>query len=184
MYTVGIDPGKTGAVTIIDENGNVKQKHVIPLIAKEFDIREFSCLLDDSYRWDRWMYHVFIEDVHAIYGAAAGSTFTFGFICGAIRGVVTSLGFMFTLVQPKVWQKEIYQGIPEIRKPSIIIKTGKKAGQSRRGARDTKAMSLLAAKRLFPNTDFRKNTHCKIPHDGIVDALLIAEYGRRLLNKT
>jgi hypothetical protein len=45
------------------------------------------------------------------------------------------------------------------------------------GKRDCKKMSELAAKRLFPNVDLRATERCKISHDGIVDALLIAYYG-------
>ncbi|KKK80116.1 hypothetical protein LCGC14_2826730, partial [marine sediment metagenome] len=125
-------------------------------------------------------YHVFIEDVHAIFSSAAGATFQFGYVCGAIVMGVAAFDFKYTLVQPKVWQKVIYQGIPEIRKPSFVIKSGKFEGQTRKGALDTKKMSLLATKRLFPNEDLRKSDRCKIPHNGIVDALLIAEYGRRI----
>lgn len=104
---------------------------------------------------------------------------TFGFVAGAIQGIVVAAGYPHTLVQPKKWQKEIYQGIPEIRKPPVMIKKGKMAGQMKKGNLDTKAMSLLAAKRLFPTLDLRASERCKKAHDGIVDALLIAEYGAR-----
>lgn len=44
---------------------------------------------------------------------------------------------------------------------------------------DTKATSLLAAKRLFPNETFLATARSKVPHDGIVDAVLIGEYCKR-----
>jgi len=44
---------------------------------------------------------------------------------------------------------------------------------------DTKAAALVAANKIWPSTDWRKNDRCRVPHDGIVDAALIAEYGRR-----
>ena len=179
MQTIGIDPGKKGAVVIMD--GTDIKCEVMPLIDKEFDLQELGRLLSSftNSTSSHGNPHVFIEDVHAIFGSAAGATFTFGFVCGAIQGIVSVLGFPYTLVQPKAWQKVIYQGIPEIRKPSIRISKGKRAGKMMKGKRDTKAMSEVAAKRLFPTVDLRASERCKISHDGIVDALLIAEYGRR-----
>jgi hypothetical protein len=44
---------------------------------------------------------------------------------------------------------------------------------------DTKNTSYNAARRLFPNIDFRKSERCKSFDDNKVDATLIAEYARR-----
>ena len=44
---------------------------------------------------------------------------------------------------------------------------------------DTKAAALVAAKRLWPDEKFLATERSKVPHDGIVDALLIAEHTRR-----
>lgn len=44
---------------------------------------------------------------------------------------------------------------------------------------NTKKTSMNAAKRIFPNVDFRKNERCKKPDDNKIDSLLIAEYARR-----
>jgi hypothetical protein len=44
---------------------------------------------------------------------------------------------------------------------------------------DTKATSLIAAKRLFPEEKFLATSRSKVPHDGIVDAVLIGEYCKR-----
>lgn len=174
---IGIDPGKTGAIVAIQPGTPQKiQKWVIPTVGTELDIREMVEIL---FSYVSTTAHIYVEDVHAIFGSAAGATFTFGFVCGVIQGIVAASGLSYTLVQPKVWQKEIYQGIPEIRKPSVKIKKGKRIGQMMKGAKDTKKMSLLAAKRLFPDVDLKRTPRCDNPHDGIVDALLIAEYGLR-----
>lgn len=174
---IGIDPGKTGAIVCITPgNPQTIEKWVVPTIGKELDLRGLVGILQ---KFVLLPVHVYIEDVHAIFGSAAGATFTFGFVCGAIQGIVAAAGFKYTLVQPKAWQKEIYQGIPEIRKPSIRITKGKRAGKLMQGKLDTKAMSLLAAKRLFPDVDLTATERSTKPHEGIVDALLIAEYGSR-----
>jgi hypothetical protein len=44
---------------------------------------------------------------------------------------------------------------------------------------DTKATSLIAAKRLFPDEKFLATTRSKVPHNGVIDAVLIGEYCRR-----
>ncbi len=46
--------------------------------------------------------------------------------------------------------------------------------------KDTKTKSILAASRLFPRVDLRRTARSKVAHDGLTDALLIAEFGRRL----
>ncbi len=46
---------------------------------------------------------------------------------------------------------------------------------------NTKKTSLACAKRLWPNDTFVKNERCKTAHDGIVDAMLIAEATRRTI---
>ena len=177
-YIIGVDPGKKGGLCTYDIQYNKIHCRSIPLIGNEFDFPRFA---DYFYMHIQENTHVFIEQVHAIFGSAAGATFNFGFVCGAIQGIVSAKNLPFTLVQPKAWQKVMFQGIPEIRKPPIKIKTGKRAGTSIKGRLDTKAMSLLAAKRLFPTVNLLATERSKKPHDGIVDALLIAEYGRRSL---
>ena len=175
LHILGIDPGKTGAFVLMDQQGGVIEKLVMPLIGKELDHLGIASIVSIC----SGSSHIYIEDVHAVHGSAAGATFNFGYVCGAIRQCVTDYRIPFTMVQPKKWQSIIYQGVKEIRKPSYKITKGKFEGQTRKGNRDTKKMSLLAAQQLFPTVDLRKNSRCKIAHDGIVDALLIAEYGRR-----
>lgn len=174
---IGIDPGKNGAIAISDADG-VVAFIVMPKIGNVFDIHELNQFFR---KLKPEAFHVVIEDVHAIYGSAAGATFNFGFGCGLLQGLLVARDFSYTLIQPKKWQKVMYEGVPEIRKPSILIKKGKRAGQTVKGGLDTKAMSLLAAKRLYPTMSFLATPRCKKPHDGIVDALLIAEYGKRVL---
>lgn len=174
---VGIDPGAKGAiVSITPAPKPIIVKWPIPSVCGRVD---FALIGETIERLASPVTHFYIEDVHAIFGTAAGSTFSFGFVCGAIRAFVIHTKCRYTLVQPKAWQKEVYQGIPEIRKSPIRIKRGKRAGKITRGPVDTKAMSLMAAKRLFPDVDLLASERCKKPHDGIVDALLIAEYGCR-----
>jgi hypothetical protein len=168
MKIIGIDPGKNGGITSLEDN-EIHQ-YTIPKIkgSTKVDYRKLDGIIA---QWRGCDTHVFIEEVHALYGSSAGATFSFGYICGVTMGMIVSAKVPFTLVQPKVWQKVMFKGIPDIRKP---YKDGKK------GKTDTKAMALIAAKRLFPGMDFLATQRSKNPHDGLVDSIIIAEYGRRL----
>lgn len=158
---VAFDVGKDGGIVILGDEKLIF-KGVMPRIGDRIDLPEIRNILaiPDSYD-----YHVVVEDVHAIFGASAKSTFNFGWSLGILEGMLAGMGIAYTKVAPKVWQKEMWQDIPLVYKSSKTV--------------DTKSTSLLAAKRLFPNMDLRKSERATKPHDGIVDALLMAEYCRR-----
>lgn len=170
---LSIDPGKEGFICFF-EDGKFKNKYPIPLIKNEVDVTKlgklFSCFKGKEI-------HVAMELVHAIFGSSAKATFSFGKINGFLEGLIVANGFPYSLIQPKIWQKEMFQGIPEIRKPSTKDKNGKE----KKGRLDTKAMSILTAKRLFPDVSLLPTERCRKEHDGISDALLIGEYIRRKL---
>lgn len=162
LYRAAIDVGKDGGLVIL-ENDSVIYKTATPTIGDQIDL---SGIKDILARYDKKTLHIVVEDVHAIFGASAKSTFNFGWSLGILEGMLVGMELSYTKVKPKEWQKEMWQGI----KP--VIKTNSKAI-------DTKATSLLAAKRLFPSEDLRKSGRATKAHDGIVDALLMAEYCRR-----
>jgi hypothetical protein len=168
--SIGIDPGKSGFITEISERGVIS--YPIPTIkGKQLDIRELYEVLHNSSLHDSF---VVLEDVHAIFGSSAKATFSFGYVCGVIEGILVSLRIPYVKVQPKKWQKEMWEGIPLMKKPSSTGKTS---------VTDTKAMSFMAAKRLFPDYDLRATERSTKAHDGKIDSLLIAEYCRRNFSK-
>lgn len=152
---IGVDPGKTGAVAIIDSMGVELIK--MPL-TKEEDINfdELADIICDHQQDAR----VFIEKVHAMPKQGVSSMFTFGMGYGALLGIVAAHRLPLYLVRPQQWQKVMLAGV-----------TGE----------DTKARAVLAAKLLHPTIDFLGSPRAKKPHSGKVDALLIAEYGRRMM---
>ena len=82
------------------------------------------------------------------------STFTFGMGFGLVKGVVLGLRLPLVEVTPQEWKRKILKGYPK-------------------GSEDT------VAKKLWPNQSFLATERSRKPHDGIIDAALIAEYGRR-----
>ena len=172
MIIVGIDPGKNGGIAII--NGNDIILHTIPQIAKEVDVRGLFDIFE-GIRLNTEPAKIIIEDVHSVFSASAKANFQFGWITGFLEGMAMSLELPYFKIQPKVWQKDVWQGGKIIETPT----SEKDKNGNVKYKVDTKATSLLAAKRLFPNTNLLATPRSKVPHDGLVDALLIAEYGRR-----
>lgn len=158
---VGIDVGKDGGIVIFS-NRDIVLKMTMPCIGNQIDLCCIRSVFLDYVEND---IHAVIEDVHALFGASAKATFNFGWSLGVLEGLLAGMGISYTKIAPKVWQKEMWQGVVPIYKSGKTI--------------DTKATSLLSAKRLFPKEDLRKSERSVKPHDGIVDALLMAEYCRR-----
>lgn len=165
---MGIDPGKTGAISIIDDSGAILFCEVIPTIKKK--VVNYNDINDILTEWSPRIRHAGFEDNHAQLGRAAGSTFEFGHITGFLYGLLIAYKIPHTLAKPAQWQKEMWQGCKIIKKKSSTGKTM---------VNDTKATSEIAAMRLYPGYDFRKSDLAKNPHDGKIDATLIAEYTRR-----
>lgn len=157
-YVIGIDPGKEGAIAIMDLDSSDIIKFKMPLIGNKIDTHSLSKELS-RYKENSF---IGVEDVHAIHGASAGATFSFGHSCGILEGIICTLSIPYVAVTPKEWQKECWQGIPEQKKSN--------------GRVDTKKMSLLAVSRLYPVLDLKESSRCRIPHEGIVDAVLICHY--------
>lgn len=168
-----VDPGKKGAIVFIDEFGDI-EIHTMPTIGnkeKDYDLQELRNVL---LKYAPSIVHFIIEDVHSIYGSSAAGNFDFGMGVGMIRMGTAMAQIPFTLVQPKAWQKKMFEGVGDIKKP------GKK--ETGRGSLDTKAMALIAVQRLYPKLDLRKSSRSEKPHDGIVDALLMANYCKQTFN--
>ena len=98
-----------------------------------------------------------LENVHAMPKQGVSSTFNFGMNFGFIQGVLKAYGIPYELVTPQKWKKEF-------------------------SCTSDKNTSIEVCKRLFPGVNLKATERCKKDHDGIAEALLIAEYGRRHYN--
>jgi hypothetical protein len=117
-----------------------------------------------------------IEDVHAIFGSSAKSTFAFGFNKGYLVGLLAANQIPYTLVQPKEWQREMWGNSDMVVTYKEITIKGKKVSKKEV---NTKQTSINACKRLFPMLDLRKSERSKKIDDNKVDSILMAEYARR-----
>lgn len=168
MIYVGIDVGQNGGVVSVDKDSNILNMYTIPKEEKKVDYQGLYNLLKLMQEEQDMI--VCIEDVHSLFGMSAKSNFSFGHIKGAKEMACAALDCEYHLVQPKVWQKAVW--LPE---DAVIKENGR--------TKDTKATSLNAARRLWPEEDFLATKRSKVPHDGLVDAALIAEYCRIINNE-
>lgn len=163
MNYIGIDPGKDGAFVVLSAHREIVKIALMPTIGKEYDKPEMIKVVQ---QYD--IRHAVLENVHAPQLGGRTSCFEFGRGKGLLEMLLFALEIPHTQVLSRTWQKEMWSGI------KIQYKT-----LTPRKVVDTKSTSLLAAKSLFPSQDLRKSTRASNPHDGIVDALLMAEYCRR-----
>jgi hypothetical protein len=157
MIYLGIDVGKSGGIAIIYDNKLIL--HTIPLIGKQVDLHTMFRIIKHYVSVD---HIVAMEDVTSLQGVGAKQNFNFGENKGQIEGLLVGMSASYQKVAPKAWQKVIWEGVPIQKKAN--------------GSNDTKATSLLSARRLFPNETFLATPRSSVPHDGLIDAALIAKY--------
>lgn len=166
-YFLGIDPGKQGALVVIDENSKVVEMLGMPLVGNEYDKKTIVGFLK-SYDF----VHIGLENPSIIVSVSKSSVASLFKCVGMFEGFLMGLGISHSLVSPKVWQSEVWQNI---KKQTKLTSDGKKKT-------DTKATSTLAANNLFASTDFKVTNKLSVSknyNDGMIDAALIAEYVRR-----
>lgn len=167
-YILGTDPGRRGAFALLSTTFNPGLIEADDLILYPFKSHKNSGLdVRDMYNfispYKNQIRAAYLELVHSLGHTAAAATFTFGFNTGVVYGIMQLLNVPVFRVAPAVWQKHTW-------KPEHILMindTDKK---------DTKATSLNAAHSIFPNVSFIM-PRGRVPHDGCVDAALIAYYG-------
>ena len=148
MIYMGIDPGKSGALAAIDQDGKI-----ISLCS--FDEENYrSAMLhiiksggDDGIR-------CCLEKVSAMPKQGVTSMFNFGTNFGWIQGMLFSFFISYQLVTPKKWKAAF-------------------------SLNSEKADSIMTCTKLFPDANLRRTDRCKVDHDGMAEALLMAEYARR-----
>jgi hypothetical protein len=161
---IGIDIGKKGAIYMMNEDGTEDWRAAMPMIKDQVDWHKLNEILEP---YEGFNGMVVYEKLGVIFGSSKKTAFSMGEQYGAVRQCCIANAIRYTEVPAKKWQAEIFDGQVN------ILKTGSKS------ARDTKAMALVAAKRLFPKVNLLMTEASSVPHDGLVDALLMAEYARR-----
>ena len=95
-----------------------------------------------------------LEKVGAMPGQGVVSMFSFGKSVGYIKGVLEAFGIPYQEITPQKWKREF-------------------------SLNSDKAASAEVCNRLFPDISLLATPKCRKPHDGMAEALLMAEYARR-----
>ncbi len=145
---IGIDPGKSGGIVAIFNDG----VEAFKMPDTERDLWDLFSTIE-GYCSETFAY---IERVHSMPNDGGRAAFTFGQNYGMLRAFLIASEIPFEEVIPQKWQK--FWSLPTL----------KSCGGSK-----TKKKNIHKAKaqQLFPKI---KVTHA------VADALLIAEYGRRM----
>lgn len=154
---MGVDPGKQGAIVLVDGRGLPIHGFVMPLVAKAIDPGTLFRFLKDA--TDGHDVEVLLEKAQAMPKQGVSSMFTYGVGFGYLEMAISALGLRYSLVTPQNWQREMFKGTDSKLEP--------------------KARAAMAARRLITKEKFLLPGQCKKPHEGLTDAFLIAEFCRR-----
>jgi len=155
MY-LGIDPGFSGALAVLDENLEVIHYQDMPIIevAKKRELDEPE-LRDILRRFSPYYINltVGIEKSQTMPNQGIVSSGRYMASYGFLRGLCVGMGLPYILIRPPTWKKAMLADMPKEKGSSI-----QKVGQ------------------IYPNIKFtRKKDH------GICDAILIARYMSTIL---
>lgn len=187
-YILGADPGKTGAIALINANADLScigPSDVILFPTKVDGGKVNTALIMQNLRpYAKDIVMAVQESVHAIFGSSAKGSFEFGDANGALRTAIEASLFFADneqevhVVPPKTWQKVSWAGHDVVASP-VLDKQTKQAKTLKSGAIrmqvDTKATSMKVAHSRFPGVSFVM-PRCKNESDGCIDAALIAFY--------
>ena len=158
MIYIGIDNGLTGGlVALSDHPGPPIDCMPMPTRGKakgnEVDAEMIWSFID---KWDRAIVTVILE-TPGKHSPGAQALCSMWDSYGAIRGVLESRGIRHHRITPQAWQKVMLPGCAK---------------------GDTKPAALARARQLWPAESWLASPRCSKPHDGMIDAALIGEYGR------
>ncbi len=170
MIYVGVDPGLSGAIAVIDSDTMEIEIQPMPIIKgkgrSQYDLVEIwnvLCRLPGYTDSCPPRIFVTIEKLQPLPPKLGGGIANYrrGEACGW-SWLLIGMGISQQLVSPLVWQKVMLAGT---------------------SGTDTKQKSIIAAQRLFPGQSLKRTERCKKPDDGFSDALLICAYGMRIHGK-
>lgn len=187
MIYLGADPGIDGAIAAIVDNGEVVLCQVVPTVPtgkgsrRDYDMDGIKAMFAFvSARGDELRGAV--ERQHAfpsVFGGRKGKCPACGQPTNKGAGMKGSIANFKQGSAMRLWTDALFwNSVPD---PVIVdartwqsyfgIK-GKRQGQE--------APSIAVARELFPCVDLRRSTRGRVDHAGMADALLIAEWCRRM----
>ena len=109
MRIIGIDPGLSGAIAVLDNN-KVLKIYDMPVMAegkknkKQLNSAQLVNIIKENIE-NREEINVVVEQVNAMPGQGVTSMFNFGQTFGAIKGVCAALNLPIFFIRPSKWKK-------------------------------------------------------------------------------
>lgn len=157
---IGIDNGVSGGVCVLSgHHGLIVGCFPMPVqkvtSRTEVNVCDLVLMLDKvDHKWRGGV--VFIEEPNN--SRTPSTAYSVAASFHAVRGMLDIYDVATVRITPQRWQRAMLGKVP--------------TGQ-------TKPAALAKARMLWPDETWLASPRCKVPHDGMVDAALIAEYGRK-----
>lgn len=161
---IGCDNGVQGGLAMYNSETNYLEVVPMPVIKtptakgskNEYDIPAIIQWLNQFGQVTKM---VILEKAQSFPGQGVVSQFTIGKNYGIMCGLLAGLGLPHTIVNPRQWQKKMFEGVAHT---------------------DTKQASALVAQRLWPSVSFKATPKSTKIHSGLTDAALLAYYGSKI----
>lgn len=122
------------------------------------DFHRVFCTLRDWSRMDKDCAAV-IEHVHAMPKQGVSSTFSFGSNYGGLLAVLQALSIRYMLVRPNIWKRKLLGDELTVGKSGAIAFVWDN----------------------YPAVSLMRTERCRVPHDGMADAICLATYGKTII---
>lgn len=146
-YIIGIDPGASGAVAILQRDGGLVQVLDMPCVEVVVGGKAKRRISPEMLAAELKLYAdavAYVEQVSAMPGQGVTSMFSFGESLGLARGVLAGLGVPVQLVPPTKWKRALNLNAGKDGARALAAATWPaQAGEFRRVKDDGKAEAAL-----------------------------------------
>ena len=155
---IGIDPGLQGGIVVIYPDIAIETSAMPIMLQGKKKIYDHFALTRFFRAFQGTQCYAIVEQQQAMPKQGVVSMMSIGYGFGALKQCLVDFRIPHEVLRAQIWQKEF--GI-----------SGRKG--------NTKIQALQICQSLFPDLNLLATKLSKKPHEGIVDAVLIAEYARR-----
>ena len=162
MKIIGIDPGLSGAIAVLEDN-KIKDLFDMPVMTegkknkRQLNSAQLVKLLTENIKINEDI-AIVVEQVNAMPGQGVTSMFNFGQTFGAIKGISATLKLPIFFVRPSKWKKhfELINSSKDASRTKAIEMYPSFADQLSKKKDVNKSDAILIA-RFFSETGFKED---------------------------
>lgn len=168
IIVIGIDPGKKGGICLLGQVSGIISLSAMPLMGKKIDFGQVADLAWEAKEAQGDLVYCYIEKVSAMPRRSGSKVFTpgvtsmlnFGFGAGGLHGIMAAYKIPVIDPSPTAWKR-------------VVLK----------GTKKDKAAAIAFTRMKYPKISLLATPRSRVPHNGMADALCLAEYGIRDLKE-